>query len=239
MAASPLLTFAAAVPTLKHKVASAKPSIPHKSVGSAPALGETSDRGIYLALQGGYVPAATDKWTNKSNGGQVKTSYHPGASFSAALGYRFNAHWRVELQALYIGQDVYRVKFTGFDEKMSGSARAYSGMLNGYFDLKNHTKFTPYLGAGLGYTEVRVQNKRLEEASYEGLAYIRRPSVQGMLGVNYALTKHFSLGANYTLFYTFADNGFDFVERPSGNSVEYKDADYFRRVFNVTATYHF
>lgn len=236
----PVLGFSAAVPSSSASRHSAvKPKAPHGVVSAPKVRGKTSDSAIYVSLQTGYVPPATDNWTNKNNGGNVKTKYKAGPSFSVAVGYHFNDHWRAEIEALYIGQNVRNVEFTGFNESMRGSERAYSGMLNGYFDWKNKTKFTPYLGAGVGYTVIRVQNKRETTATYEGLGYIRRPSVQGILGVNYAMTQHFSLGMNYTLFYTFSDDGFDFVEHPSGNSVEYKSTDYLRRVVNLTLSYSF
>ncbi|PIQ44237.1 MAG: hypothetical protein COV52_02205 [Gammaproteobacteria bacterium CG11_big_fil_rev_8_21_14_0_20_46_22] len=236
----PVLGFSAAVPSLAAgSHSSAKPEAPHGVASTPKVTGKTSDSAIYVSLQTGYVPPATDKWVNRSNNGTVYTKYKSGPSFSVAVGYHFNAHWRADLQALYIGQNVRRIKFTTFNADLRGSERAYSLMANGYYDFKNKSKFTPYLGAGFGYTVIRVQNKREAAATYEGLAYIRRPSVQGIVGLNYALTQHFSLGLNYTLFYTFPDKSFDFVEHDSGNSVIYKNTGYLRNIFNLTASYSF
>lgn len=72
----------------------------------------------------------------------------------------------------------------------------YSAMLNVYYDIETGTKFTPYVGAGLGYARVESKaslpdNGVSTKSSDNNLAW------QIGAGVSYAMTDNISFDAGY------------------------------------------
>ena len=114
------------------------------------------------------TPATNNAWYAGINGGVElpvqaidQDAY---ADLGAQIGYRMN-NWRLE--------EGYNYYF---------STRGNALMTNGYYDFRNSSKFTPYVGLGAGWFNVQPTNS---------LAF------QGILGVDYQLCHQMTLGVNY------------------------------------------
>ena len=113
----------------------------------------------------------------------------------------------------------------------TGNAKATSLMVNGLYDFRNSTPFTPYLGLGVGYGVVDYSNvnpvggSTLNDSN-GGLAY------QGILGVDVRVVKSTSVFIDYRQF-TAQDAG---GRLNSGTSV---DGDYTTRTALIGLRYRF
>jgi opacity protein-like surface antigen len=112
--------------------------------------------GLYVQAQGGEaLPSNT---------------YGNTGVYNLSVGWQFHPMVRAEVEAGYRG---------------TGNMNTYTALVNGYFDFKNDTRFTPFLGAGLGYADVNKSNQD------NAFAY------QGIAGVSYAIDNNWALTAQY------------------------------------------
>ena len=96
----------------------------------------------------------------------------------------------------------FRIK-TPYNQKFATKLSVYSAMLNLYYDFNTGTKFTPYVGAGLGYAYLKNKTKVTGPAGSG--AYINQGSSEGdhniayniSAGVSYALNDKVSFDAGY------------------------------------------
>lgn len=151
--------------------------------------GDASARGWYLRGDLGYAPwtgneAPAYRFTD-AGGATAGGEFDP-ARFSrpisggAGIGYQFTDIWRADFTG-----DFFKSKFTGTagtDLPCAASAavgtgcafgargdlRAYGVMANGYADLATIAGFTPYVGAGIGATNVKWGNVHAQPACTDG-----------------------------------------------------------------------
>ena len=154
--------------------------------------------GPYLSAFGGYViqpdldfedPAATVS----------ELSTDDGWAAGGAMGYDFG-RFRVEAEVSYRDNDA-----EGIDARTaSGDLSSLALMLNALYDFENSSRFTPYVGVGIGaawlYTDKIRQTNPLNPASTTDddvqFAY------QGIVGVKAAITTGLSLFVDYRYFAT-------------------------------------
>ncbi len=116
--------------------------------------------GVYVGIKGGY------EYMDRSNGGVATTngqnatnesrSDKSGYTVGGAIGYNFAGMGlpiRAEAEYLYHNQ----FKYSAVNGTAAGSTGEFSSKIdihtvfaNFYYDFKNSTAFTPYVGAGLG-----------------------------------------------------------------------------------------
>ena len=93
----------------------------------------------------------------------------------------------------------------GEDVGGSGDAESLAVMANGFFDLRTGTKWTPYVGAGVGWALVK------NDIDAFGSCFSDPPFVddedgvfayQLMAGITYQVTNSISLGIGYRFFST-------------------------------------
>ncbi len=158
--------------------------------------------GLYLAARGGVVKHKFEDSNHGSNGSITNDFEKNKFMMSGALGFRYN-YFRAELE--YIWRNKNKVSKS---ETLPGSTtvagydytfKSQSYMLNGYFDLAPYSWLTPYVGAGIGYTKMKLRG-----SSYYGP--IQNPawnasetnftwSVGGGLSVK--VTNRFNVDAGY------------------------------------------
>lgn len=117
---------------------------------------------FYATLSGGVAimpdPEITDT-TLPGVTGEVGTE--PGFSLSGAIGYRYDKRFRGEIELAYRENDIDRLSITAFGLAASGSASgdvsSFSGMVNGYWDIAIDAPVKPYVGAGVGISEVEAE----------------------------------------------------------------------------------
>lgn len=102
----------------------------------------------------------------------TEIAYKKGVGFSGALGYEpptvrnFLSQSRFELELSYRKADIENDNVLSLipDETL-GTNTTMALMLNAYYDAENHTPITPYVGLGVGFAHVQ-----LDDAARLGLA---------------------------------------------------------------------
>lgn len=172
--------------------------------GSIAILGSTAVQaddhfvpfGTYLAFGAGAVfPTDGDVSALGLNGG---VDYATGPAGLGAAGYRFTDSIRAELEIAYRTNDVNQI---GNVPNISGDLEQLSVLVNGVYDFIPDSRFSPYVGAGIGIAsghanDVSALGVTLLNDSDEKLAY------QGIVGVSFQLTDRIEAFADYRYFAT-------------------------------------
>ena len=161
------------------------------------------------------------------------SSFDSDVTWGIGMGYQFNDWLRAEALATYMNgtfngaSTSTTVPCTGIlvaeGCATAGSAdfTAYGVMANGYVDLGTYSGFTPYVGAGAGYTLVDYDNYTATETCVDGVVVCAAPPPsqtvvhQGqkdwrftyalMAGVAYEFTRNLKVDVGYK--YTNVDGG--------------------------------
>ena len=132
-----------------------------------------ADSGLYTSLKAGISDTKFEDYkVDLSVGNDSLVFKHKDAdetiypNISAAIGFDFSkvskVNARAELEYTYkdkatFAPNISSAIFKGFPSFLVNELRTQSLMLNGYYDFKNKSKFTPYLSAGVGVS--RIENK--------------------------------------------------------------------------------
>lgn len=166
LAAAAIAGVAISLPAKAQEVESAKATGFYATLGAGASwTGNTGNRA--KSYTGQYV-------TGESFAGVVTPIVDLGAGFAgeAGLGYDFG-DVRAELTYVYKGASVGDITGSGtesgtylgfpysdlgysFSASGSGSVNTNSVFVSGYYDIPTKSKFTPYVGGGLGYTNVSI-----------------------------------------------------------------------------------
>lgn len=79
----------------------------------------------------------------------------------------------------------------------SNELRSQALMLNGYYDFKNTSKFTPYVGAGVGVTHIKNNYTNQEYPDYAFSKTDNHFTWSASLGIAYNITNNVALDASY------------------------------------------
>ncbi|MCL2330967.1 MAG: outer membrane beta-barrel protein [Proteobacteria bacterium] len=116
--------------------------------------------------------------------------------FDLAAGYQFTPNWRAELNYGYNGS------FNDTDSLVDFTMSAQYLMLNALYTMAQWTSVSAYIGAGAGGAMI---NSRISGPLFvidnNDSATTMTFAVQGIIGLEYALTDSFSVGAQYRLMY--------------------------------------
>ena len=120
-------------------------------------------------------------------GGEAGFDLDAAVMFGASVGYRFLHHWRAELNFNYRDSDVDKVG--GVSSGGSGSLSML--MANFYYDFMLHSKWNPYVGAGMGNGSFDLDATDLNREDSSAFAFIL------MAGVSYRITPKVDLDIGY------------------------------------------
>lgn len=114
--------------------------------------------GMYVSGSLGVASVNDSDLSDSTGYGTIE--FDPGFSFAAAVGYAFGSA-RIEGELAYQENDYDSLSLTipglgSASGAIDGDATVTSLLLNGYFDFKNDSKFTPYVGGGIGMANVEV-----------------------------------------------------------------------------------
>jgi len=162
----------------------------------------SADR-LYVSGNLGFAMASDSDLTDSAVPGiTVNTEFDSGLALGAALGYDFN-RFRVEGEISYQKNDVDKIGAQGVSLDATGDATALSFLINGYYDLKNRSAFTPYISAGLGFAQIEFNNIDISGLGFSGsndedtvFAY------QIGMGIGYAVTEKVTIDVKYRYFGT-------------------------------------
>ncbi|MCK9275606.1 MAG: outer membrane beta-barrel protein [Syntrophales bacterium] len=130
----------------------------------------------------------------------VDAEFDTGYGVGLAAGYDFGAY-RVEGEIDYKAHDIESFSALGVGISGTGEISALSVFVNGYIDFENNTVFTPYLGAGIGFSTIDVDNAQaggIVMGSEDDTVF----AYQLMAGFSYAFTESMALDLSYRYFAT-------------------------------------
>ncbi len=128
-----------------------------------------------------------------NNAGTAKVTYDSGWLGSAAVGFDFVGPMRTDVEYIWQKNDVdtllYKNQYGNFTE---GDFKTQTVMMNGYYDIKTGSPWTPYIGGGIGWAKLDLNTPGLPTSDYDdAIAY------QVIGGVAYDVTSQFSIDAQY------------------------------------------
>lgn len=146
--------------------------------------------GWYAALRGGMVKHDVD--------GDPGTPMFSGSinfdddllMISGAIGYRYQ-HWRGEFE--YVWRDYVE----GDDQDNTEKFKTYSYMLNVYYDLLPYNWWTPYVGAGIGLTQLKYRAFDKTSGSSNGDYDPMKFTWSVGAGLSLKVTNRFNVDAGY------------------------------------------
>jgi opacity protein-like surface antigen len=115
-------------------------------------------------------------------------SYTPTIAVTSAVGYAFNQNFRVDLEYGYQEADIDRI--AGVNVDGAASLTVHTALANGYYNFKNSTQITPFIGAGVGAAFLEG-NLGPFSGSDTVLAY------QGTAGASYSVNDHLAVTGSY------------------------------------------
>ncbi len=172
---------------------------------------EASTRGLYASLGGGItlMPELHNTTTYNRAFININEIFTPelGYTAQAAVGYRFNPNFRLEVAENYFYNRLDGRSYTGnaTNTLHSGNVKAYATFLNGYYDFANETPFTPYVGLGAGYLHDDTEYETdidYETGNYHYNYFYSIVAFQGIGGIDYNATDNLAVFGEYHHVYT-------------------------------------
>ena len=146
--------------------------------------------GWYAALRGGMVKHDVDGDANNQNFDDTIKLDDDLLMISGAIGYRYQ-HWRGEFE--YVWRDYVE----GSDDSYTEKFKTYSYMLNAYYDFLPYNWWTPYVGAGIGLTQLKymgVDNTSgMDSVKYDPMKFTWSVGA----GLSLKVTNRFNVDAGY------------------------------------------
>ena len=164
--------------------------------------------------------------------GTINTVDHdPGFAGMLSGGYQFENNWRVQAELGARVNGVGGISGNGSAAPRAGDVNVYSMMADAIYGVETGTKFTPYIGAGVGMAYVsakdveQIHGSRIDDSDTV-FAY------QGIAGIEYDIRSNLKAALDYRYFRT-ADMSF---KTDAGNPV---DADYEDHTITLGLRYMF
>jgi opacity protein-like surface antigen len=158
-------------------------------VSAAPVLA----KGPYVGGQAGVVFLSDSDITQV--GTTFTASFDAGYGLGLTAGYNFDM-FRLEGELFYKTNAFDEISAVGASIPADGDVSALGLMVNAIYDFKNQTRFTPFIGVGIGYAQVSIQ-----DLTIGGLAIADDDDAvfayQGIAGVGYAITNNLTLDLTY------------------------------------------
>ena len=135
--------------------------------------------------------------------------FDTGFALGGALGYHFGKSIRGEIEYRYSKNEMSKARSLEGGTEGFGPAfpdtdfTTHSGFANVYYDFHNESRFTPFIGVGLGFTTVDEENWESNTA----IAY------QGRVGVSTDLNERFLIDTEYVYHRT---GDIELVDRSAG-----------------------
>lgn len=115
----------------------------------------------YVSVFGGFN--SLDDPDISTSTGELSSDADGGFGVGIAIGRWFDTqrHWRAEVEASYRENDIDSSGTAGGSE---GEINSVNYMVNGYYDFRPDSIFSPYLGAGIGFADIDVEGLDLGSA---------------------------------------------------------------------------
>ena len=151
------------------------------------------DKGFYIGAKGGLNILNDSSLDSIVN---LDINYGLGLTFGGVLGYDFE-DLRLDAEITYRDNDIDLIGVPA-----EGSTTALSYMINGYFDVPTHMAVKPYVGGGIGYATVSIN-----DANIPGVATVADDSdsvfaYQLSAGLGFEISRRTTLSLGYRYFAT-------------------------------------
>ncbi len=130
-----------------------------------------------------------------------------GFAVGAAIGYDFYGFPRIEGEIAYQSNALDKAVRGARKVTLHEDIDSLAFLVNGYWDFKNDSFWTPYLSVGLGGALINVD----DNSKYVGNDYAGVFAYQAGFGLAYAVDKNLTIDAKYRYFAT-SNPKFKFVE---------------------------
>ncbi len=146
--------------------------------------------GIYAALRGGVAKHDMDEIQGDLDKNRLM--------LSGALGYRYE-YFRTELE--YVWRKAIKDRSVEDEE---ASLKTYSYMWNIYYDVLPYNWWTPYVGAGIGFTKTKYNNRDTASGFMNHNWKTTKFTWSVGAGLSLKVTNRFNIDAGYR-YYDFGD----------------------------------
>jgi opacity protein-like surface antigen len=186
-------------------------------MAAIPAVGSASPArpgGYMSGFLGASVPQNADATISQFNPvstRDARVEYDPGINLGVTGGYDFG-FLRLEGEMSYKQAEMTAVSAPNFGTRyvnVDGHIGAFAMMLNSFFDLHNESPVTPYLGGGMGFAALHINDVRGVDASSGALNnHIFSADDDNVFayqfgaGVDLALSRRLSIDLGYRYFAT-------------------------------------
>lgn len=175
-------------------------------VATVPAHAQA--QGWYVGVEGGWSHFNTSS-SNPTFGGVPLGSFTPNVSEGYAagghLGYEglLVRNLRLEAEVVYRGQNLNSVSGPGGTVSTTGSINSLGLMANLIYDFKNASKWTPYIGGGVGAADVKINDAGIPSLSSTTVSNSTWVfAYQAIGGIKYEWDRSWSVGLDYRYFAT-------------------------------------
>lgn len=158
--------------------------------------------GLYLHLEGGLSHPFDMNGSAAAGIPSGEAHRQDGAIFGGAVGYELGP-WRSELDLDYSRNDMgsgTNVFVDGGSTGLRGHSSNFSFMANFYYDIATGTHWTPYIGFGIGGTELTLDHVRTTGGTAITNSSDLEFAYQPIVGISYKINNHWSANADYRYF---------------------------------------
>ena len=138
----------------------------------------------------------------KDDGDSAKFTFDTGGVATFAVGTTIGSAVRIEAEIGGRVSDCDKYKYSSSSWKLDGDVTTVSYMANAYYDFKNESRYTPFVGGGLGLANVeydldKIDGRKINEKDDDNvMAY------QIILGGSFAATERLNIDLQYRYFAT-------------------------------------
>jgi opacity protein-like surface antigen len=117
-----------------------------------------------------------------------ETSLDTGLGVTGGIGHAYGNGFRTEIELGYRTNDFDEIKGTGFfageRASLNGDVSAFSLMVNGYYDLATTGRITPFVGGGLGFARVALDNSDFFGIDDNDTVFAYQLAIGGSINLN-------------------------------------------------------
>jgi outer membrane autotransporter protein len=195
----------------------------------------TRAAGIYIGVHGG-AGYLQDADTSVKNTGtptiNADLDAETGWLAGIAAGYEWPIGFAIEGELTYRENELNTISLLGTHLDLNGDEHSYAMLANAYYRLNTSTRFTPYLGLGVGAAVLTIDARAEGGGSFGDSDTVA--AYQAIAGVAFAITQKLDLGIEYRYFFTANPH----LSDSQGGNTTQLDSEYHMHNVIANLTYH-
>lgn len=158
--------------------------------------------GVYVSGSiGGSMVNDSEVTDSRVPGVSIELDSDLGWAAGIAVGYDFGNNMRLEGELAFLKNALENTSALGVGISSTGDIYSQTVLINGYYDFMNKSSLIPFVGVGIGYADVEVNDYQI--AGYPiGSADDKAFAYQVSAGITYVMTEKLKLDFKYRLFGT-------------------------------------